>query len=123
MQTITFKEAMDVLYEIPTNIKMFMFADPLCEICNDFKYELDKFSCDEIEIYVIQNQDGNPFPITEYPSTFVHMPNTPVLPRVGSGGTAEDMEEDMNLLKEALRDGRDYLDVREDYLKRKYAEA
>lgn len=103
-------------------IKYMVFSDPECDVCKVFQNELSHFESDELKIFIIEDQTGNPFPVESFPCAYIHIPHTnKPLFRLG-GVTKEAMKDDVTVQLKAFREKRDYQHVRQEYIQQKQAE-
>ena len=118
MEYIGWKKAQEIAlnYQEQEKVTLIMFLDIHCEVCGEFVKYLPKIENDNYQVLVVMDGSKMPFPPTSYPVGYVYIPNCPTempMQRVGNAP--------LNVLKIdserqiiAMKEGRDYYEVKDD---------
>lgn len=93
-----------------------MFTDPDCEVCNEFIPKLVNLENPWYKVVIVNDGRDMPFPPTFYPVGYVYIPNSPSkMPMIRQGNAPIDiMLKDSALQIDAMKQGRDYLELKEE---------
>lgn len=121
MKNISWVDAFDIAlnYEAENKVTLFMFVDEDCPVCNEFIPTLEELENEDYQVLIVSDGRTMPFTLTSYPMGYVYIPNCPTkmpLQRIGNA-PIEAMEIDQRLQVKAMKEGLDYVKVRDDYRK------
>lgn len=119
MKTISWVDAFDLAlnYEAENKVTLFMFIDEDCPVCNEFVPTLEELENEDYQVILVDDGKTMPFTLTSYPMGYVYIPNCPTqmpLQRIGNA-PVEMMKIDSNLQIQSMKEGRDYVEVRDAY--------
>lgn len=99
------------------NIVFVIFSDRGCGTCSKFKEDISEFESEEFEVIDVQDGTTMPFPVAQYPTCYVFIPNNPgVMPMIKVGAAPKHViESDVKVQLEALRTHKDYFKVIEEW--------
>ena len=118
MVTVPWTQAMNIAlnYWHLDHVTLIMFSDPDCEVCSEFIPTLEQLENEDYKVVVVENGRYMPFPLTFYPMGYVYIPNCPTQMPMQRQGNApiELMKEDAALQIRAMKECRDYLELRDE---------